>query len=138
MVNKLLLAVSLLVSQYVLADVSIEAEYAAIMDDAVQYHAAADEMLILSTECIALFNSQGLSAALSETCTRTAELGSSDLFQPFDRARELLASLSRDDQLALWNTSTVEFKKYVKALSCLLYTSPSPRDGLLSRMPSSA
>ena len=26
----------------------------------------------------------------------------------------------------------------VIALSCLLYTSPSPRDGLLSRMPSSA
>ena len=26
----------------------------------------------------------------------------------------------------------------VGALSCLLYTSPSPRDGLLSRMPSSA
>ena len=25
-----------------------------------------------------------------------------------------------------------------KALGCLLYTSPSPRDGLLSRMPSSA
>ena len=25
-----------------------------------------------------------------------------------------------------------------KVLSCLLYTSPSPRDGLLSRMPSSA
>ena len=29
-------------------------------------------------------------------------------------------------------------KKAVIALSCLLYTSPSPRDGLLSRMPSSA
>ena len=26
----------------------------------------------------------------------------------------------------------------VEELSCLLYTSPSPRDGLLSRMPSSA
>ena len=26
----------------------------------------------------------------------------------------------------------------VKDISCLLYTSPSPRDGLLSRMPSSA
>ena len=26
----------------------------------------------------------------------------------------------------------------VHALNCLLYTSPSPRDGLLSRMPSSA
>ena len=27
---------------------------------------------------------------------------------------------------------------YPEMLSCLLYTSPSPRDGLLSRMPSSA
>ena len=27
---------------------------------------------------------------------------------------------------------------YGKSRSCLLYTSPSPRDGLLSRMPSSA
>ena len=27
---------------------------------------------------------------------------------------------------------------YVEEISCLLYTSPSPRDGLLSRMPSSA
>ena len=26
----------------------------------------------------------------------------------------------------------------VQAMVCLLYTSPSPRDGLLSRMPSSA
>ena len=26
----------------------------------------------------------------------------------------------------------------VEPLTCLLYTSPSPRDGLLSRMPSSA
>ena len=28
--------------------------------------------------------------------------------------------------------------KAAKVLTCLLYTSPSPRDGLLSRMPSSA
>ena len=28
--------------------------------------------------------------------------------------------------------------KQIQALPCLLYTSPSPRDGLLSRMPSSA
>ena len=28
--------------------------------------------------------------------------------------------------------------QYYRAASCLLYTSPSPRDGLLSRMPSSA
>ena len=33
-----------------------------------------------------------------------------------------------------------KFPKYCKVLvrTCLLYTSPSPRDGLLSRMPSSA
>ena len=30
------------------------------------------------------------------------------------------------------------FKSSVSPLACLLYTSPSPRDGLLSRMPSSA
>ena len=29
-------------------------------------------------------------------------------------------------------------EKLVEVMSCLLYTSPSPRDGLLSRMPSSA
>ena len=29
-------------------------------------------------------------------------------------------------------------KKNKKNINCLLYTSPSPRDGLLSRMPSSA
>ena len=31
-----------------------------------------------------------------------------------------------------------EEKKENKSKDCLLYTSPSPRDGLLSRMPSSA
>ena len=29
-------------------------------------------------------------------------------------------------------------KQWHQTISCLLYTSPSPRDGLLSRMPSSA
>ena len=37
--------------------------------------------------------------------------------------------------LAWPNVSTLNNKLYV---TCLLYTSPSPRDGLLSRMPSSA
>ena len=31
-----------------------------------------------------------------------------------------------------------KMKKYYHGWHCLLYTSPSPRDGLLSRMPSSA
>src|SRR5665647_3679153 len=31
-----------------------------------------------------------------------------------------------------------ELETYARSIHCLLYTSPSPRDGLLSRMPSSA
>ena len=38
-----------------------------------------------------------------------------------------------DRDLALWESTVV-----MEYLDCLLYTSPSPRDGLLSRMPSSA
>ena len=34
--------------------------------------------------------------------------------------------------------TTEEYNKSLNTLTCLLYTSPSPRDGLLSRMPSSA
>ena len=36
------------------------------------------------------------------------------------------------------NTSLVVDPSEEKLKTCLLYTSPSPRDGLLSRMPSSA
>ena len=35
-----------------------------------------------------------------------------------------------------WVDSVVRVERHSE--SCLLYTSPSPRDGLLSRMPSSA
>ena len=34
--------------------------------------------------------------------------------------------------------SRISKLKIIRTHSCLLYTSPSPRDGLLSRMPSSA
>ena len=42
-------------------------------------------------------------------------------------------------RLELTKTKMASQEKYIKDLQgCLLYTSPSPRDGLLSRMPSSA
>ena len=44
-------------------------------------------------------------------------------------------------QIALMHKIVVAEKNWLSEkqyLSCLLYTSPSPRDGLLSRMPSSA
>ena len=39
---------------------------------------------------------------------------------------------------AAWVQGTDLVEKLSMAYTCLLYTSPSPRDGLLSRMPSSA
>ena len=36
------------------------------------------------------------------------------------------------------NQASLEFEPIYLEATCLLYTSPSPRDGLLSRMPSSA
>ena len=33
---------------------------------------------------------------------------------------------------------SMKIEPYYEGMPCLLYTSPSPRDGLLSRMPSSA
>ena len=40
---------------------------------------------------------------------------------------------------ARWDGSIlVPYSPEARASGCLLYTSPSPRDGLLSRMPSSA
>ena len=44
------------------------------------------------------------------------------------------ASLSRNSALGAW----FPFRRTTNPNACLLYTSPSPRDGLLSRMPSSA
>ena len=55
------------------------------------------------------------------------------------------AGLSYEDLLADILNNLDSFKKDIytipgllSSLTCLLYTSPSPRDGLLSRMPSSA
>ena len=64
--------------------------------------------------------------------------------------RELLADIDPkpilDDLAELYEPAcedaglmfTSNIKAEVRILACLLYTSPSPRDGLLSRMPSSA
>ena len=43
-----------------------------------------------------------------------------------------------DKHSAVYMKPDAQFEIYQKFGICLLYTSPSPRDGLLSRMPSSA
>ena len=58
----------------------------------------------------------------------------------------LTIALSKKNTHLAWFTTTRPLNKYKRTRTqhsaengiCLLYTSPSPRDGLLSRMPSSA
>ena len=60
-------------------------------------------------------------------------MSSLDHFQaPLDTDMEK----QRAELAAIIRRNTAEDGSY--ATACLLYTSPSPRDGLLSRMPSSA
>ena len=46
--------------------------------------------------------------------------------------------LEDENKLSESSTSRRDFLKYLGFSTCLLYTSPSPRDRSLSRMPSSA
>ena len=61
-------------------------------------------------------------------------------YLPYEHGREtyqLLRYIERSSEL--WGMGVFELMHGIHdAHTCLLYTSPSPRDGLLSRMPSSA
>ena len=71
---------------------------------------------------------------------RAVNSGKIDLIQ-YAQADKSIRSLdtSINKSVARASSLTKSFKFLDRAVnSCLLYTSPSPRDGLLSRMPSSA
>ena len=55
------------------------------------------------------------------------------LLLPFDGSDTATSTSDESD-----NSHTITFAGTAQLDTCLLYTSPSPRDGLLSRMPSSA
>ena len=61
-------------------------------------------------------------------------------FRPFLVKEEKLLYLAMESQKEKEMIKAVKtiLKNCTDLKSCLLYTSPSPRDGLLSRMPSSA
>ena len=48
------------------------------------------------------------------------------------------ASTEAKGEINYWLWDANQLPAYKQCADCLLYTSPSPRDGLLSRMPSSA
>ena len=52
--------------------------------------------------------------------------------------REVSEHSVREKNIRHGHISTLHIWWARRPLACLLYTSPSPRDGLLSRMPSSA
>ena len=59
--------------------------------------------------------------------------------QPTYEAPALVYSgIDREKAQKAFTTSRIEVSRWRYSETCLLYTSPSPRDGLLSRMPSSA
>ena len=55
-----------------------------------------------------------------------------------NKRASMFGNLSRRASKAFGKQSPMKKENAVPASTCLLYTSPSPRDGLLSRMPSSA
>ena len=75
---------------------------------------------------------------------RLAEPRNSKLVTGVKRDIELLDRVEAkdDDKITVLDVSLDKNRDHLKRIldvgACLLYTSPSPRDGLLSRMPSSA
>ena len=63
--------------------------------------------------------------------------GAQEIMQRIRYAYELCPDYIRAG-VTNYNKGSIEFENGSRIVSCLLYTSPSPRDGLLSRMPSSA
>ena len=59
-------------------------------------------------------------------------------FGKVDFIRRIGTTLIRDNDLIMMLSQRTADRRLAWFLVCLLYTSPSPRDGLLSRMPSSA
>ena len=55
-----------------------------------------------------------------------------------NQAKKMFEIIAEKEGLEILGWRVVPAKPEVLGKSCLLYTSPSPRDGLLSRMPSSA
>ena len=54
-------------------------------------------------------------------------------------SRLQLSEIGIDDKfIGVSKSADAASRRYIYYKDCLLYTSPSPRDGLLSRMPSSA
>ena len=84
-----------------------------------------------------------------EVATFTADLGQDENFEAVKKkaaqqgtaeifVEDLREEFVKDYVFPMFRANPLYEGYYLLGTSCLLYTSPSPRDGLLSRMPSSA
>ena len=85
----------------------------------------------------AIFRILGTAAAVAATGAAIVIMDKflNEKAAPFIESIEFPEDAEQDDAEA---AKTAEAYAEGEAKACLLYTSPSPRDGLLSRMPSSA
>ena len=99
----------------------------------------------MTSDSLLLFHSathgQHAPASHPDTPERVEELRQAALSfgaqarEPGDFGIGPIAAVHSPELLALLQTA---YRRFAQLKDCLLYTSPSPRDGLLSRMPSSA
>ena len=87
-------------------------------------------ILAISWVYIALMGGSGLTAA-----TENAILNANYVATVLDPYFPVLYTGARG---RVGHECIIDLRPITKSTGCLLYTSPSPRDGLLSRMPSSA
>ena len=89
------------------------------------------KLLERAKQLVGVKSSSGTVAmAIDVSVGRSAFLGWSS-----ETSHSLREATDELDAVAVWPSTECQL---IQALGCLLYTSPSPRDGLLSRMPSSA
>ena len=73
---------------------------------------------------------------------KVVDLWENDLVFDPEKAAEIAKNEGVEKAIAyslrIFQNNQIVLSKQEQIIACLLYTSPSPRDGLLSRMPSSA
>ena len=92
----------------------------------------------LVKQVLANMKKEGIKATLDKVKTKLDSLAALG----YASAGEVLGSLDKDNKFKAGDRVACAGQNYASHADlvsvCLLYTSPSPRDGLLSRMPSSA
>ena len=99
-----------------------------------RYSALADSKCIRAG---LIFASGNLNKEISNSAL-TDMATSIELMHTYSLIHDDLPSMDNDEMRRGQASNHIKFNEATAILTCLLYTSPSPRDATLSRMPSSA